>query len=922
MASEAEVDLIINAAGALPELERDLDRIINTAQRNADDVDVNAALATSASLARISTDLNRVLTAAQNGADDIDVDAVLNQLTSVNNMRRDLDGVVRQVTAGAPDIDLTAVLNSRQALRQVRPELNRVVRAAQAAAPDIRLRVDVDDADRGVRGFTTVLTRVTSVATAVAKGLALTGAAIAAVSLAAAAAVPLLAGLVAALQNIAPASAIGVSAILTVVLAANTLKLAMVGVGDAVKAAFDPSLTPDEFAETLKGLAPEAKKFVVELRSMRKELSDVQKGVQNRVFKDFDQTLERLSKAVLPVVRGALNRTADSLNAMARGAADAATDLGDSGVLGRALSSSTKSLEALEKVPGNVVTAFGALAAAAGPQLERISAKVAEVSQNMADSLAGALKSGALEESINAAVEAIKQLGRIAGNVFGGLGNILKTVNTEGDGLFGTLEKVTQAFQDATATEGFQRALTELVKVAGQLANSILPVLGEAFKIVGGIVEIIGPPIRRLVELLGERLEGSLRKASPAFDALARVAAALEEPLAIIIGLFFDLLDQVLPILTPLFAGFQQTIEDLTPFLAELANIVRESLAPILAELPGILEQIVPKFVELADRILPILTDVMRDLGPLIGDLAVAFADLLVQVTPIIVEILDLTARLLNDLGPAINFIVGALTGIFAGALRLVTAFINDVVTPTIRTLSALLKGDFSAAFNIVLGVVAQMTARASALWGQFSSFVSSKARELASAAVSEFARLASGALNSVSRLVGDVGRFFGQLPGVIRSALGNAGAILFSAGAQIVQGLISGLLSKLAVLRQVAASIAETVAGAVTDFLKISSPSKLFISIGEDTLAGFILGLKKTMPALADQVGQIALAVPSLAAPGSQTQAGFRLTVPEQQAPVIQVFVGNEQLDARTAIIARDQINVRQRVLAQGVRR
>ena len=70
MASDAEIDLLVNASRALGELERDLDRLINTAEANADPV-------------LIAATLDRTL--------------------ALRNMRRELDEAVRVAQAGAPE---------------------------------------------------------------------------------------------------------------------------------------------------------------------------------------------------------------------------------------------------------------------------------------------------------------------------------------------------------------------------------------------------------------------------------------------------------------------------------------------------------------------------------------------------------------------------------------------------------------------------------------------------------------------------------------------------------------------------------------------------------------------------------------------------------------------------------------------------
>ncbi|WP_032751713.1 hypothetical protein, partial [Streptomyces griseus] len=92
--------------------------------------------------------------------------------------------------------------------------------------------------------------------------------------------VPLLAGVTAALAQMAPAAALAVSGVLAIGLAAGTVKIAMSGVGDAVKAALDPS-DPEAYAEALKKLSPNARGFVGEIRKAQPALDKIRRTVQD-----------------------------------------------------------------------------------------------------------------------------------------------------------------------------------------------------------------------------------------------------------------------------------------------------------------------------------------------------------------------------------------------------------------------------------------------------------------------------------------------------------------------------------------------------------------------------------------------------------------------------------------------------------------
>lgn len=464
-ANEAEVDLIVNAAGALPDLERQLSQIVRTAERGAPEVGLEAGI----------------------------------DRSSVASLRTDVAALVQAVESTAPDIEIDVDVNDQQLTRGTRL----VGGLGRAATTSLR----------GIGGLT---------------------GGVAALSLGAGGLANTLAAVAAAAQQIAPAAAVATSALLTQQLAAGTLKLAMLGVEDAIENAFDPEAKPEELQKSLERLAPEARRFVVQLRSMRGELRAVQQGVQNRVFRDLDETLKSLAQTAGPQLTATLNRTADSLNAMGRNAATAATQISQQGVLGKALEGATTALETLEQVPARVIRSFGFLAAASSPALNRIALAVDDVSLKISQKLQRAFESGALERAIDEAVSSLAQLGTVIGNFGGAVGNIFSGLTENGGGLFDILEKVSEAFERLTASREFQTILAELSLTAGVLVDNILPLIQEAFVQLGPVIEELAPVVRDFVAAIGPELIPIIQQLGPI---LVDIALILRDQLPLAIEL-------------------------------------------------------------------------------------------------------------------------------------------------------------------------------------------------------------------------------------------------------------------------------------------------------------------------------------------------------------------------------------------------
>ncbi|MBP5870834.1 hypothetical protein F3K24_27675 [Streptomyces sp. LBUM 1485] len=117
--------------------------------------------------------------------------------------------------------------------------------------------------------FSLSLSGLASAAGTAAGILGRVGIGVAAIGAAAGTAAPLLAGIVTTLESIAPAGAVAVTGMLAVTQASAAIKLGMVGVEDAVTAAFDTSKKgAEDFDAALKKLSPSARAFATQVRTM------------------------------------------------------------------------------------------------------------------------------------------------------------------------------------------------------------------------------------------------------------------------------------------------------------------------------------------------------------------------------------------------------------------------------------------------------------------------------------------------------------------------------------------------------------------------------------------------------------------------------------------------------------------------------
>lgn len=914
MASEAEVELVISTANSLPQLERDLDAIITRAENDADSIDLEAALALSASLSNVAEDIGRVIDQAEAGASEIELQAALDAGRSLSEIQGQLERVIGQAERGEA-IEIPAELEPG-ALGDVARQVRALVNEVEAVTPDIEVEVTVDRDGRGASAFGALgraaMSALPSIGNAAGSLLKL--------GPAAAAGANALAAVAAAAQQLGPAAAVAVPAMTSMILISTTLKLAMQGVGDAVSAAFDPDTKPEELEKALQKLAPEARKFVTELRGMRGELKEVQQAVQNNFFQGFSGALKELGQTTLPIVSNALQNTARRLNSMALGAAAAASQLAKDGTLGQALSAANVGLFNLEKIPAQIVTGLGQIGAAAAPAFDRITEGAAKAATSISKKLAAAFESGALESAIDAAIDAVAQLGSSIGNIFKGLGNITSALSASGEGLFATLEKITQAFADVTATKGFQDALKALSNVLTVLVNTALPLLSQALQVLGPVFQELGPIVELLVVALGDALKPIIAALGPVLVALAGAiggVVAILNPLLEVVGV---LIAAALPVLTPLLDAVGSALRSLAPFVRQVGDLLATILVPLFNQLAtDILPKLLPPLLQMGTSLIPVLSQVLTDLSPSLIALGAALGEVFVAMGPLIVAVVEVTAKLFEGLMPVIQPLISLLLKLVTGALAVLVFQLLNIVVPAIQVLVDLLRGDFDAAWKGVQNIVSNVSGKVGDLVERMKDRVRAEMDRLAVAVQQKMDEVAQRIRDGFQRAVDWAREKVSQIPGIVQSELSNAGNLLFAAGTQIIQGLIDGLNSRLSRLREIASDIASTIKTGVEGFLGIKSPSRVMMGVGEDTIKGFEIGISNAIPSLRKELQGVASLAPSFALPNGGT---LRLPSFSPGAPTVQVFLGNELVNNHIDTRLTEFSRARDRIGAQGVRR
>lgn len=850
----------------------------------------------------------------------------------------------------ASDAVVTLVVDATGAQAQITADLNRIVNTAERNAPTINLSVSVDnrelndtlaqlvahlnttrnstdDADRSTSRLASTFTRMGGAALSAVTSAARIGA----IGSLAAAALPAVGALVAGLVNIAPAAAAGVTAFVGLKAATLSLKVGLIGVEDALSQVFAAEPDAKALAKALERLAPEARAFVLEMQKLRPALDDIRLETQNRLFKDLDTQLANTAKVTLPILSRTANGFARDFNQVGKNVASSAQELGRNGSLVNALDSSSAAFTKLVRIPGQLLTAIVRVAAGGGPLLIRIADRVADVADSLTNKLDRAAESGALKRSIDEAAAAIKQIGRVASNVFGAIGNIMDIAADAGGGLFGSLEKTTQALEDLTATDGFRQTLTALITTGQTLISNVLPLLAAAFRIVGPIIAQLAPPVQTLLNLIGDRLLATLDLLAPSFAVLGTAAANLITALTPIVDLFFTLLDAILPVLTPLLAALNQIIVALTPVIQVLAEQLGVILVPVIEALIPIITLLAEFIGQVATALSPLIVELL----PLVIDLFTRWAPVLVfvleKLTPLIAGILEFAGFLVEQLVPALIRVIDWVKQLGQKYEELVGDVIQKVLLPALRSVKDFLDGDYSSAWN---GAKQVAVTAGIGMATSIRSTMDSIRNRLIQTSIElpqMMGRAMNGLLSAISSGGGPVRSAITRL---MLDALGRVQDLagqFYSAGQRLVLALAAGIISKVAD----AVGAMQSAVSKVADLLP-HSPAKRgpFSGRGYPLYSGHAImdSLAEGITARAGLVSgamQSALAGSPLGAPalaGTGTAGGFGRAVTgvlstTVTAPSVSVYLGNELLSDRMRVVVDDRLSDRDRQASQGVR-
>lgn len=203
-------------------------------------------------------------------------------------------------------------------------------------------------------------------------------------------------------------------------------------------------------------------------------------------------------------------------------------------------------------------------------------------------------------------------------------------------------------------------------------------------------------------------------------------------------------------------------------------------------------------------------------------------------------------SALIGSLGSNLPAIMSAITDLFGALVSALISAAPQLLAAGAEMIIQLVNG-LTQNIPQVLETIGTLL---SALWG----VVVQYGPQLLAAGVELIVQLGAGILSAIGEVVGPMAQVASE---AVNSFIGQVGEFV-DAGVQIIKGIVQGIESAASRVWEAIKGIVSGAIGKVTEFLGISSPSKVFSYFGEMIDAGFAKGIE-------DNVGMVSGAMDSL---------------------------------------------------------
>ncbi|AHN83936.1 tape measure protein [Mycobacterium phage Audrey] len=288
----------------------------------------------------------------------------------------------------------------------------------------------------------------------------------------------------------------------------GTMKLATVGLSDAIEAVWEAAKSGDakdleKATEALKEMAPAAAELATFLgKDLRPALVDIQKLAAQGVFEGITSDLRGLTDKALPVAQRGIKQVSSAWNNTLKelirvGGKDETLSFVDR-IFGNTAEAQNRANKAIEPF----VSAIGKLTAESSDFLPRLADGLTKVGERFNNWITKIVDNGDLDRWINEGIEAVGHFGNALLNIGKILTSITKAAGGDG-GFLKWLDEATEKLATFLASDEGQQKLIDFFNDARERGKEWLPVLKDLVSLGGDVLKAFDNWGKVILPILG-----------------------------------------------------------------------------------------------------------------------------------------------------------------------------------------------------------------------------------------------------------------------------------------------------------------------------------------------------------------------------------------------------------------------------------
>lgn len=443
----------------------------------------------------------------------------------------------------------------------------------------------------------------------------------------------------------------------------------------------------------------------------------------------------------------------------------------------------------------------------------------------------------------------------------------------------------------AAAFAGVGQSATGLNTIGGLFGSILAGLINMIPVILTAVVQLITLILQAVVAALPMMITGFLQLFTGIIQALTTILPLVIQGVMTLITGIITALVAAIPLLI---TGALQLFTGLVNALVLVLPLVIQGLLQLLLGIVTALTTMLPILIQGA---VTLFTGIITALTTLLPTILTVLVEVVMQ---LVFALIGMIPQLLDAGIQLFMGIVMALPQIIPPLIEAIVGLLPTLITTVLSLLPMLLDAALQLFMAIVMAIPQIIGPLISAIIGLLPTIVSTVIGllpQLLSAAVQLFMAIVTAIPRVVPQVVSALSELGPQLVGAVMKMVPQ----MVQAGSDLIRGLGNGI-KKMGqwVLDQIG-SVINGAIGWAKDLLGIKSPSRVFRDIGNNTIAGMIVGMKAMGPALNRQMGMVSDSIDSFY---DQVYAAREMDVMLNLASQMSTLVYSNSLESQLATL------------------